>query len=69
MGNRKIEEDETVRMRCCLLEMGGWVGGWVGGWDVPQEVGGELTLVHRDSALVVDCFVQGLGWVGGWVGG
>ena len=27
--NRKVEENETVRMSYC--ELGVWVGGWVGG--------------------------------------
>ena len=30
VGNRKIEENEAVRMSCWMSYMGGWVGGWVG---------------------------------------
>ena len=28
--NRKEEEEQGFRMRCCGLLGGGWVGGWVG---------------------------------------
>ena len=40
VGDRKVEENEAVRMRCCGFHRGGWVGGkggWVGGW---VKVGG-----------------------------
>ena len=30
-GDRKMEENEAVRRRCCTSHVGGWVGGWVGG--------------------------------------
>ena len=30
--DRKIEEIEAVRMRCCNVGVDGRVGGWVGGW-------------------------------------
>ena len=53
--DRKVEENEAVRMSYCELLGSGWVGvggwkdmgGWVGGWVV---VGGKV-------------------WVGGWAGG
>ena len=41
VGDRKIEEEQAVRMSCCLSEgLGGveekkkvvWVSGWMGGW-------------------------------------
>ena len=38
VGDRKVEEDEAVRMSYCEIGVGGWVdgweevGGWVGGW-------------------------------------
>ena len=79
-----VEEIKAVEMRCCELEVGGWVVGWVGGgagcWTLYGWVVGAypffsfLNLATSSSSGVARYFFMRVtmafwGGVGGWVGG
>ncbi len=49
MGEGWVEENEAVGMRCCALEVGGWVGGWEGPIYTYLSFGGRGDVQHRRS--------------------
>ena len=76
VGDREVEEEQAVGMRCCRVWEGGRVGGWVGGlftwlpstytrYSVKDSM--SIVMGAPQVAGALACCLGG--WEGGWVDG